>query len=151
MSKSKRVEDIAKEFRREIREEALRHWVRHPDGKIEQVDLMTWAVWFEKSDAGRFVEFTEFPNGSFLSSTFTGLPDVESQIFGGDPIMFTTGYMRKLVKPRKTFGLVVQHTLGAEWKWKTEEDARRGHAIIKARILANPDVDLEGFDPLGAS
>lgn len=61
--------------------------------KVVPVDLMTWAMWFEKAD--RKVKRTELDNGVSVSTVFLGLghssifePDklliFETMIFGGE-------------------------------------------------------------------
>lgn len=69
----------------------LGHWIIDNDGRIKQVDLLTWALWIEK-DENRVVK-QECVGESMISTIFLGLdynlaptgPIIlwETMIFGG--------------------------------------------------------------------
>jgi hypothetical protein len=70
--------------------------VYNPDGTLNQPALLTWGKWFGEGDEKRRVAWTEFEDGSHVSTVFLGL---DHSFIDGPPILFEsmtfTGQTRK--------------------------------------------------------
>lgn len=62
------------------------HWILDEDGNEKEVDLMTWATWFE-TPGNRRVAHTEVDD-HFVSTVFLGLD--HSFGVGGKPVLYET-------------------------------------------------------------
>jgi hypothetical protein len=114
--------------------DGMGHFIRHSDGRIQAVDLLTWAR--RNATVDNCIERTEFEDGSYVSTVFLGIDHNFHDHSGRDPILFET----------MIFG---EGRSGAEqWRWSTEAEARRAHALIVARFRENPRADLSDYDPL---
>ncbi len=91
------------------------------DKKIKEVDLMTWAKWFETS-LDRRIAYSDISNGWSVSTVFLGL----DHSFGeGAPILFET-----MVFDSNT------ELDGEPFRYSTYEEAEKGHEDIVAKVKA---------------
>lgn len=73
----------------------LGYWILDDEGRMKQVDLMTWAFWFEKAE-NRIVK-QEWIGDNWISTVFLGM-DHSFTPAGGPPVLWETMIFRG--KPR---------------------------------------------------
>lgn len=109
-------------------ENALKHWILEK-GKLKEVDLMTWAKWFEnKNSDGRITKQTIIPElGISISTAFLGI----DHSFGGDvPILWET----------MIFGSKHEALDGYQVRYSSLKAAKKGHheAVKFAKNILSP-------------
>lgn len=103
-----------------------RHFILRSDNSVEEVDLMTWALWLEECGS-RHVGYTQVNSQVTVSTVFLGL---DMRFFGdGPPILFETLIMGG------------PHN-GDMWRYSSWDDAESGHAmsVKKARKAAGQKI-----------
>ena len=94
------------------------HWILDDDGNLERVDLLTWALWFERPARRRVAE--TFYGDVRVSTVFLGL----DHSFGGPvPVLWET----------MVFGGVLD---GEQYRYTSVADARAGHQAMCERVSA---------------
>jgi hypothetical protein len=103
------------EFEKKVKKmsNGLKHWILVND-KLKEVDLMTWAKWFEdKTNPGRITAQTKV-KGIFISTVFMGL----DHSFGGKvPILWETMIFNAKHKALKDYQV----------RYSSLKDAKAGH------------------------
>ena len=122
-----------------MRQHRPHYFIREVDGTVRPCDdALEWSRWFERDPPERFIERTEVSADIEVSTVFLGLDHgygMEEQ-----PVLFETMVFRRLPQPKKR--LIGDGQIdfeGAEmFRWCTEADARRAHAIIVAWLRLHP-------------
>lgn len=105
------------------------HWIL--DGReVREVDLMTWALWFE--DADRQIGRTEIAPGIYVSTVFLGIN--HRFLSDGPPLIFET----------MTFDDYDEVTGGFD-RYATYDEAEDGHARIVAAMIARFGAKTESY------
>lgn len=97
----------------------LKHYILDVDNNAVETDLITWAMWYERSE-NRVVAWTQITSKCLVSTVFLG---IDHRYFGGGPpLLFET----------KIFGGPRDEYL---WRYSSWDDAQTGHrtAVRKAR------------------
>ena len=94
----------------------MKHYIQNAAGDVENVDLMTWARWFENAD--RIIKQSE-RDGVMVSTVFLGM----DHSFGGPvPVLWET----------MVFG--GEHD-GDQERYTSRQDAIAGHEAMCARVF----------------
>ena len=100
---------------------ALKKWILNDDREIVEVDLMTWAEWFEGAD--RHLAKTQIREGAWVSTVFLGLDHRFHD--KGPPLLFET----------MTFdadGKSMSYSRASSWS-----DAEAMHNVAVRRVKEN--------------
>lgn len=94
------------------------HWILDENGEPQRTDLMTWARWFQDTDA-RQISRTWLPNGIEVSTVFLG---IDHNFGSGPPILWES------LAFDKEHGSMD----GTMRRYETREEALAGHeALVK--------------------
>lgn len=97
----------------------IKHYVLDSENHAVEVDLLTWAMWWENPD-NRIVAYTQITSQCDVSTIFLGL-DHRHGFGKGPPILFET--------------LVFGGPLDGEGRrYASHDDAETGHKMIVAKV-----------------
>jgi hypothetical protein len=106
----------------------------NPDGSLNEDALREWGRWFETAD--RRVAWTQFDDGSELSTVFLG---IDHNFFGDPPILFES--MLFSATKDDAFGTDMQQDRYATWTEAMEGHERmareRGHIVTTMKFIAD--------------
>lgn len=111
------------------REPGRLHWVLNEDHTCRAVEFMEWALWFEK--ANRRVAYTEFVDGSHLSTVFLGL---DMALRASAPLLFETMLFYGEGSRPEGFG---KFDDGLCQRYATWVEAEDGHRAIVEQLTAS--------------
>lgn len=116
------------------------HWIRDENHEVHQVDLMTWARWFEEQDKRgeqnlRIVKRTRFADGTTISTVFLGLDHGWGR--SQRPVLFET----MIFGPGKG-----DTAWDFQERYCTEAQALEGHERARAHVRALGFIHQEAWD-----
>lgn len=103
------------------------HYILNPDGTTTEVDLLTWAAWFENFENRRVAYYER--EGYWVSTVFLG---IDHNWGKGPPLLFETMVFSDVREQRKWPGsertfLAIEELGDLMNRYSTKDDALIGH------------------------